>query len=258
MDHADQPAGPSPPESSSTQPFKFTPGWPAGYELAPGYGPPSPIPQPPGGPGPQPRPGRPSRLLRWTSGIAAVGLLAAGGTLAGLKLAGHSARPNTPVAMALFQAIGSSAGAGRVGHCRQAAAGPSAGSQARAGLCRRRWHLLRLARGMYGQVTYHGRAWVSTLAFERGAVESASGGHLVVRAADGTTWTWDLAGNAVVRRYGRIAPNGALSSGARVFVAGRVSAGGSKDARLVLVRALSGRAPGSWSLAPASSPAAPG
>ena len=88
---------------------------------------------------------------------------------------------------------------------------------------------------MYGQVAYHGRAGTVTLAFERGTVESAGGGHLVVRAADGTTWTWNLAGNAVVREHGTTAP-GALSGGARVFVAGAVS-GGSKQARLVLVRA---------------------
>ena len=110
---------------------------------------------------------------------------------------------------------------------------------------------------MYGQVAYHGGAGTVTLAFERGTVESDSGGHLVVRAADGTTWTWDLAGNAVIREHGKAAPGGAVSSGARVFVAGRVS-GGSKDARLVVVRARTGSAPGSSSRAPASSPAAPG
>jgi hypothetical protein len=158
--------------------------------------------------------------------------------------------------VALNQALGSSASPGRAGHCRQAAAGSSAGGQAGAGLCRH-LHPLRLVRGMYGQVTYHGRAGTATLAFERGTVESASGGHLVVRAADGTTWTWDLAGNAVVREHGRTAPSGALSAGARVFVAGGVS-GSSKDARLVIVRAPSGSAPGSSPRAPASSPAAPG
>jgi hypothetical protein len=258
MDHANQPSEPPPPDSPSTQPFRFTPGWPAGYELAPGYGPPPPGPRPPGGgPGPRPRPGRPGRLLRWTGGIAAAVLLGAGGAMAGLKLAGDSAPPNTPAAVALNQVLGSSAGAGHAGHCPRAAAGSPAGSQVRGGPCRRRWHLLRLVRGMYGQVTYHGRAGTATLAFERGTVESASGGHLVVRAADGTTWTWDLAGNAVVREHGRTPPGGALSRGARVFVAGRVS-GSSKDARLIRVRARSGSAPGSSPRAPASPPAIPG
>jgi len=280
MDHANQPPEQPPPEqpppgSSSTQPFRFTPGWPAGYGPAPGYGPPpgygappgygppppgpqtpggGPGPQPPGRPGPQPR--RSGRLLRWTGGIAAAVLLAAGGAVAGLKLAGNSSSSNTSAAMALNEALSSSAGAGHADHCRQTAAGSSAGGQTRAGHCRR-MHLLRLVRGMYGQVTYHGRSGTSTLAFERGTVESASGSHLAVRARDGTTWTWNLAGNAVVREHGGTAPSGALSSGARVFVVGRVS-GGSKDARLVLVRARNGRSPGSSSRAPASSPAASG
>jgi hypothetical protein len=110
---------------------------------------------------------------------------------------------------------------------------------------------------MYGQVTYHGRDGTATLAFERGAVESASGGHLVVRAADGTTWTWDLAGNAVVREHGGTPPSGALSRGARVFVAGRAS-GGSKDARLILIKAANGSAPGSSPRAPPVCPRRPG
>jgi len=110
---------------------------------------------------------------------------------------------------------------------------------------------------MYGQVAYHGRAGTVTLAFERGTVESADGGHLVIRAADGTTWTWNLAGNAVVRKHGATAPSSALSGGARVFVAGAVS-GGSKQARLVVVRVANRSSAGSSSQVPASSPATPG
>jgi len=194
-------------------------------------------------------------VLRWTGGIAAVALLGAGGAVAGLKLAGGSAPSNTPSAVALDHALGSSPDTGRAGSCRQAAVGSSA-RQAQAGQCRRT-HLLRLVRGMYGQVAYHGRdGTTATLAFERGTVESASGGRLMVRAADGTTWTWDVAGNAVVREHGKMAPSGALSSGARVFVAGQVS-GGSKNARLVIVRAPNGSASGSSPRAPASPPAAP-
>ena len=195
-------------------------------------------------------------------------LLAAGGTVAGLKLAAGSAPSNAPEAVALNHALGSPADAGRAGHCGQAASGSAAGGHAasgsgsgsgghaRAGHCRRQ-HLLRLVRGMYGQVAYHGRAGTVTLAFERGTVESAGGGHLVIRAADGTTWTWDLAGNAVVRKHGTTAPSSALSGGARVFVAGAVS-GGSKQARLVVVRVANRSSAGSSSRAPASSPAAPG
>jgi hypothetical protein len=73
------------------------------------------------------------------------------------------------------------------------------------------------------------------LAFERGKVESASGGHLVIRAASGTTWTWSLASNSVIRWPGRNVPASVVPSGARVFVVGQVS-GSAKNARLVFVR----------------------
>jgi hypothetical protein len=268
MDHANQPAGQPPPDSSSTQPFKITPGWPAEYELAPGYGPPPgsaappvygpspPGPQPLDDPEPRPRRGRHRTLLRWAGGIAAAVLVAAGGTLAGLKLTRGSAPSNTPVAVALNQALGSSSGPGHAIQCPRAAAGSSAGSQADAGHCRP-GNALRLVKGMYGQVTYHGRAGTATLAFERGRVGLASGGHLTVRAPNGTTWTWNLAGDAAVREHGTTAPSGALHSGALVFVAGQVS-GGSKDARLVLIRPANGSSPGFLPAAPASSPSAPG
>ena len=180
-------------------------------------------------------------------------LLAAGGAVAGLKLAGGSAPANAPDAVALNRALGSAAGAGGDVRCGQEAPGSAAGSRARAGHCRRE-HLLRLVRGMYGQVAYHGRAGTVTLAFERGKVESAGGGHLVVRAADGTTWTWDLAGNAVIRERGTTAPS-RRPVRRRAGVRRRAVSGGSKQARLVLVRAANLSSPGSSSRAPASSPA---
>ena len=183
-------------------------------------------------------------------------LLAAGGAVAGLKLAAGSAPSNAPDAVALNHALGSAAGAGRDGHCGHAAPGSAAGGRARDGHCGR-GRLLRLVRGMYGQVAYHGRAGTVTLAFERGMVESAGDGHLVVHAADGTTWTWNLAGNAVVRERGMTTPSGALAGGVRVFVAGPVS-GDSKQARLVVIRPAKRSSAGSWSRVPASSPAAPG
>src|SRR5580704_9448637 len=108
MDNVNLPPGQGPDDESSTQPFRFTPGWPGGAE---GQGPPQWHPQPPGGQGAQPRGGRGpgqglgpgsapgaaprqgkrQRALRWAGGIAAVALLAAGGTLAGLRLAGGPA-----------------------------------------------------------------------------------------------------------------------------------------------------------------------
>lgn len=97
-----------------------------------------------------------------------------------------------------------------------------------------RLHLLRLVRGMYGQVAFHGKAGTVTLAFERGTVQSASGGHLVLRAADGTTWTWDLTSNSVVREHGKTVPSSALSDGSRVFAAGQAT-GATRNARLVSI-----------------------
>ncbi len=285
MDNANQPPGPPPRDPSSTQPFRFTPGWPGGAE---GYGPPRWDPQQPGGPGPrqpggqgpqsaggpgpQGRPGKSGRLLRWAGGIAAVALLAAGGTLAGLKLAASpaSAAPaNSASAMALNGALGSSAASGLAG-CRLAASGTpagstsaggtsaggtSAGSRARAGRCRH-LRLLHLVTGMYGQVAFHGPNGTVTFAFERGRVQSSSGGHLVVRAVSGTTWTWNLTSNSVIRSGGKHLPASALSGGSWVFVAGQVS-GTSKDARLVIIRAANGSSPrNSSSQSPARSSAA--
>jgi hypothetical protein len=219
---------------------------------APGGGP---GPQQAGGPGRQQRPGKHGKLLRWTGGIAAAVLLAGGGAVAGLKLAGNSAPANGPDAMALNSALSSSAAPGSAGNCTLATASSAPGGHAHLRHCRRAL-LLRLVRGMYGQVTYHGQAGTVTLAFERGTVESAGGGHLVVRAADGTTWNWDLASNSLIRERGGNASSSALSHGVRVFVAGNVS-GGAKDARLVLVRvANAGNSRNSSGQAPANSPAA--
>src|SRR5204862_2962191 len=111
------------------------------YGPGPGHGPGR---QPPGGPGPQPagpgparRTGRRSRVLRWTGGIAAAALLAAGGAVAGLKLAGNSAPSNAPAAAALNAALGSPAAAGHAGRCPLAAARSPAGRPARVRPCRR-------------------------------------------------------------------------------------------------------------------------
>jgi len=240
-------ANPPPHDPSSTQPFRFMPGWPGGAE---GHGPPPWGPQhpgggagpgQPGGPGQPPpgsqgprRPGRPGRLLRWAGGIAAVALLAAGGTLAGLKLAGNSApvAANSASAAALNGAASSRASLPGQ-RCSVAATSGPRGS-ASAWRCRRGL-LMRLARGMYGQVAVRGPKGTVTLAFERGTIESAVGGHLVVRAVSGTTWTWTLASDSVIRSAGQRVSASTLTSGARVFVAGEV-VGAGKDARLVIVR----------------------
>jgi hypothetical protein len=157
-------------------------------------------------------------VLRWTSGAAAAALIGAGGTLAGLKLGGAAPAPaNAAQAVALNNALSA----------------PAA----------HRVHVLRLVRGMYGQVAFHGKAGTVTLAFERGTVESASGGRLVLRAADRTTWTWALTSNSVVREHGKTVPSSTLSQGSWVFTAGQVS-GATRNARLIIIKTATARAAG--------------
>ena len=97
-----------------------------------------------------------------------------------------------------------------------------------------------LLRGIDGQFTFRGKGGtIRTLAFERGIVQSVSGSDIVVHAADGTTWTWDLVSNTVVRESGKKTSTSALSHGEPVWVGGPVVSG-VKDARLVVIRPPSG------------------
>ncbi len=67
-------------------------------------------------------------------------------------------------------------------------------------------------------------------------IESVNGStSIVVKAADGTVWTWDLVSNTVVRESGGKVSESALASGAEVWVGGPVI-NGSKDARLIFLR----------------------
>ena len=57
-------------------------------------------------------------------------------------------------------------------------------------------------------------------------IQSVSGSDIVVAPADGTTWTWDLVSNTVVREQRRRRPPAsALSVGEQVFVGGPVVSG---------------------------------
>jgi hypothetical protein len=224
---------------------------------------------PPGGPytppgGLFPPPGSPSRQrgkqrrkrLRWTAGITAAVLLAAGGAVAGLKLAGNSPVPaNAANATALNNELSAAASSTSC----QGASGTSPSSQpsqsSQSGKLRCHWHhlhLLRLVRGMYGEVAFHTPHGTETLAFERGVIESASGGSVVVRARNGTTWTWTLVSNSVIRKNRRTATSSALSKGDLVFVGGQVT-GSARGARLIMVR----RASSSGSSSRSSSSTAP-
>jgi hypothetical protein len=99
----------------------------------------------------------------------------------------------------------------------------------------RRLARLRRLGGMYGQYTFQTASGPQTLAFERGTIASVSGGDVLVRAADGVTWTWALTGTSVIRENGTKEPSSALSPGETVFAGGPV-VGGTKDARLIVIR----------------------
>ena len=99
---------------------------------------------------------------------------------------------------------------------------------------RRRVFAFFLLRGVDGQFTIQTKHGTKTLAYERGVIHSVSAGKsLVVKASDGTTWTWDLVSTTVVRdRQGKIGQS-ALTSGTPVWVGGPVVQG-TKNARLMI------------------------
>jgi hypothetical protein len=94
---------------------------------------------------------------------------------------------------------------------------------------------LRRLGGMYGQYTFQTKTGSRTLAFERGTVSSVSGSDVVIRAANGTTLTWELTGTSVVREHGTKESTAALAQGQSVFAAGPVTAG-ARDARVIVIR----------------------
>jgi hypothetical protein len=158
------------------------------------------------------------KALAWSIAITVAVLLAAGGALAGAALAGGS--PGAP--------------GGRTGSLNVALS--SAGSTS-AATTRRLGAIARLRRlgGMYGQFSFRARNGATrTVAFERGVITSA-GGDLVVKAANGTTWTWQLTNATVVRKDGVKGSRSDLSSGELVLVAGPAAAG-PRDARLIVIR----------------------
>ena len=57
----------------------------------------------------------------------------------------------------------------------------------------------------------------------------------MIRSPDGTTWTWHIVSDTVVRRNGAKTTASALSAGETVFAGGPV-ANGTRDARLIVIR----------------------
>jgi hypothetical protein len=177
--------------------------------------------------------------LTSSSGTAAAGAGAAGATAHPCAAALKTARADR-----------------RAGHPAAArAALRAAGARCRS--LRHRLFRAVLRRGVDGQLTFRGQGGaLRTVAFQRGIIQSDSGGTVVVHAADGTTWTWDLVSSTVVRESGQKTTTGALTAGEPVWVGGPVVSG-AKDARLIVIRPPSGSsAPASPPpLAPSSSPA---
>ncbi len=148
-------------------------------------------------------------------------LLAAGGALAGSALAGGSPA--------------GSSGPGANLNAALSAAGSN--SSTPSNTHRRLGALARLRRlgGMYGQFSVRTKTGATrTITFERGVVTSA-GSDLVVKAANGTTWTWQFTPSTVVRKGGAKGSRTDLSAGEHVVVAGPLAAG-ARDARVILVR----------------------
>ena len=244
----------------------------------------SPWPGPPGAPGCGDHLERDRRTaLYWTVGLVAAALLATGGAIAGLSLAGHSSS-GTPAGAsmadaqqgallnsalsdagtpgALVTALGATAISGantQNGSQPGAANGPVcararkvarvAGREGLPRLARRiaigadRCRLARhrvfqffLLRGVDGQFTIQTKKGTKTLAYERGVIQSADAGKsLLVKASDGTTWTWNLVAVTVVRdKQGKVSQS-TLTAGTPVWVGGPV-VGGAKDARLIVLR----------------------
>jgi hypothetical protein len=110
----------------------------------------------------------------------------------------------------------------------------AAGARCRA--LRHRLFRVALRRGIDGQLTFRGKGGtIRTVAFQRGLVMSASGSTVVVRAADGSTWTWDVVSSTVVRESGQKTSISALAMGEPVWVGGPVVSG-VKDARLIVIK----------------------
>jgi len=181
-------------------------------------------PSPSGTPDPSAR-RRSKRFLRWGAGITLAGFLAGGGIALALSGSGTPAASATSTTQSAQAAVLNSAFS-------------TAGSTA-ANVPLRRIRLalarLRALGGVHGEFTYHNASGYHTLAFERGTIVQVSGSDLVVRAPDGTEWTWQIVSNTVVRQNGAKTTASALADGQTVFTGGPVVSG-AMDSRLIVIR----------------------
>ena len=162
----------------------------------------------------------PKRRLRWGAGITLAGFLVGGGITLAVVSVGNTAAASP---------VSSSQGA------QLNTALTDAGSAAAP--ARVRWALGRIRHlgGVEGTVTFRNKKGFHTLSFERGSIQSVTGSDVVIKSPDGTTWTWKIVSDTVVRKNGGKTTASALSAGETVFAAGPVTSG-AKDARLIIVR----------------------
>jgi hypothetical protein len=186
--------------------------------------------QPTAPPSANSRGGRSGGRGRMIAGLAAAGVLVGGAAFGAVTMLSGA-----PAAAA----AGPSGQAAVLNSALTTAATPAAtvrGATARQRHLRAALGRLRRLGGIDGQFTFETKTGPRTLAFERGTIASVAGGDVVVRAKDGTTWSWTLVSDSVVRQNGSKTTTRTLSAGELVFVGGPVVSG-TRDARLVVIHA---------------------
>jgi hypothetical protein len=171
------------------------------------------------------------RLLRWGIGVTLAGFLAGGGyALAAGTSSGAPAPENSSAQLSALTSLSNATSTQTASKTATTTATKTPGTRGLGALRR-----LRGLGGMYGSFTFQTKSGDETLAFERGTITSVSNSDIVVQAADGTTITWLLVSDTVVRDHGT-SNTSVLSDGQLVFVGGPV-VNGARDARLIVVRA---------------------
>jgi hypothetical protein len=172
-----------------------------------------------------PRPVKRTGRARLIAGVAAASVLAGGTAFGAVTILGGGAASARPTRQA-----------GVRNSALTSAAAPATTVTDKAGHRHRRYPLARLRRlgGIDGQFTFETKKGPRTIAFERGTITSVAGGDVVVKAKDGTTWSWQLVSDSVVRESGKKTTTSALSAGETVFVGGPVLSG-THDARLIVI-----------------------
>jgi len=161
---------------------------------------------------------------------------AAGAPAGGGPATTPATAPTTAPAVRRCAQLARTARAARLtGHPRLSGAARAATARCR--FIRRRIVRFFLLRGVNGQFTFRAAdGTIRTLAYVRGVIESVNNGtSIVVQAADGSSWAWQLVSTTVVRDASGKISESSLAVGQQVWVGGPVT-GGVKDARLIFVR----------------------